>query len=777
MIVPVADPTIMDDAATRAPLLPETDPRSGAPTAAGTQRRRPSSTVIPAVVSAVLLLAVAAPHVKGDVVAAVAAGGAVEVASSRGAAEGVSEKSTAPLLGAGYAWLREYSWTNAMLAWQRTAFHFQPTKNWMNGPLYHKGWYHLFYQWNPDSAVWGNITWGHAVSRDLVHWLHLPLAMVPDHWYDANGVWSGSATRLPDGRIVMLYTGSTKDSVQVQNLAEPADPSDPLLREWVKSPSNPVLVPPPGIGLKDFRDPTTAWQVPNDTATWRVAIGSKDRAHAGLALVYRTKDFVRYDPTPAVMHVVPGTGMWECVDFYPVAAAAGEHQNGLDTSAPPGPGVKHVVKASLDDDKHDYYAIGTYDAATDTWTPDDAAKDVGIGLRYDYGKFYASKTFYEPVLRRRVLWGWVGETDSERADILKGWASVQSQATTQIKGPARISWRPIGRARTDDTSAMPAGAAVTCFSDWMRAAAMVGLKLAVAATTVLLDTKTGTNLLQWPVVEVENLRMSGKSFDTIKLDSGSVVPLDVGKATQLIVHVRVGIVGLLQLDIEAVFEVDAAAVEAVKEAEVGFNCSTSAGAAGRGMLGPFGLLVLADEHLSEQTAVYFYLAKGTDGSLKTFFCQDDLSFAQGGRTCITAIYDAARVFLFNNATNARVTAKSVKIWQLNSAYIRPRSRCWSIETVACPAVDARRVVHTPHPAGTIDRRDSSDAAGKHVDRPIPFHACNDASNRIGAGGEYVRRVRPVASGHMRANQHATEGGNRERVQARPRRVTGGGEAG
>lgn len=272
--------------------------------------------------------------------------------------------------------------------------------------------------------MWGNITWGHAVSRDLVHWLHLPLAMVPDHWYDANGVWSGSATRLPDGRIVMLYTGSTKESVQVQNLAEPADPSDPLLREWVKSDANPVLVPPPGIGLKDFRDPTTAWRVPNDTA-WRIAIGSKDRTHAGLALVYRTEDFVRYDPEPTLMHVVPGTGMWECVDFYPVSVSAAAASNGLETSVPPGPGVKHVVKASLDDDKHDYYAIGTYDAAADTWTPDDAANDVGIGLRYDYGKFYASKTFYDPVLRRRVLWGWVGETDSERADILKGWASVQ----------------------------------------------------------------------------------------------------------------------------------------------------------------------------------------------------------------------------------------------------------------------------------------------------------------------------------------------------------------
>jgi beta-fructofuranosidase len=98
---------------------------------------------------------------------------------------------------------------------------------------------------------------------------------------------------------------------------------------------------------------------------------------------------------------------------------------GFDTSVPPGPGVKHVLKTSLDDDRHDYYAIGTYDAETDRWTPDNEAIDVGIGLRYDYGKFYASKTFYDPVRRRRVLWGWIGESDSERVDILKGWSSLQ----------------------------------------------------------------------------------------------------------------------------------------------------------------------------------------------------------------------------------------------------------------------------------------------------------------------------------------------------------------
>lgn len=83
------------------------------------------------------------------------------------------------------------------------------------GPLFYKGLYHFFYQYNPNGDVWGDIAWGHAVSMDLIHWLHLPLVMVPDQWYDANGVWTGSATLLDDGSIVMLYTGSTDNFVQV----------------------------------------------------------------------------------------------------------------------------------------------------------------------------------------------------------------------------------------------------------------------------------------------------------------------------------------------------------------------------------------------------------------------------------------------------------------------------------------------------------------------------------------------------------------------------------
>lgn len=288
----------------------------------------------------------------------------------------------------------------------------------VSGPLFYKGWYHLFYQYNPDSAVWGNITWGHAVSTDLIHWLYLPIAMVPDRWFDINGVWTGSATILPDGQIIMLYTGDTNASVQVQNLAYPADLSDPLLLNWVKYSGNPVLVPPPGIGKTDFRDPTTAWIGPD--GKWRVTLGSKI-GKTGVSLVYKTTDFINYDLSDQPLHAVPGTGMWECVDFYPVSINGSK---GLETSVN-GPGVKHVLKVSLDDTKVDRYAIGTYFVENDTWVPDDPKEDVGIGLWLDYGRYYASKTFYDQNKERRILWGWINETDTETDDLRKGWASVQ----------------------------------------------------------------------------------------------------------------------------------------------------------------------------------------------------------------------------------------------------------------------------------------------------------------------------------------------------------------
>ncbi|VAI52881.1 unnamed protein product [Triticum turgidum subsp. durum] len=542
-------------------------------------------------------------------------------ASSRGPESGVSEKTSGAAAHGGMlradAGGNAFPWSNAMLQWQRTGFHFQPERNWMNdpnGPVYYKGWYHLFYQYNPPPGC------------------HVPRPV------------------LPDGRIVMLYTGSTNASVQVQCMAFPTDPSDPLLINWTKYENNPVMYPPPGVGEKDFRDPTTAWFDGSDD-TWRLVIGSKDDRHAGMVMTYKTKDFIDYELVPGLLHRVPGTGMWECIDLYPVGGKRGiDMTEAVATASKNGGGdVLHVMKESSDDDRHDYYALGRYDAAKNTWTPLDTDADVGIGLRYDWGKFYASKTFYDPSKKRRVLWGWVGETDSERADVAKGWASLQS-----------------------------------------------------IPRTVVLDTKKGSNLLQWPVEEVETLRTNSTNLGGVTVDHGSVFPLSLHRATQL--------------DIEASFRLDPLDVAAAKEADVGYNCSTSGGMTGRGTLGPFGLLVLADARRHggdmERTGIYFYVARGLDGGLRTHFCHDETrsshandivkrvvgnivpvldgeefsvrllvdhsiveSFAMGGRLTATsrvypteAIYANAGVYLFNNATSARVNVTRLVVHEMDSSY-------------------------------------------------------------------------------------------------------------
>lgn len=532
-------------------------------------------------------------------------------------------------------------WNSTALSSLRTSFHFQPESNWMNdpnAPLYYNGWYHLFYQYNPYSAYWGLISWGHAVSVDLIHWLYLDLAMEPDHWYDINGVWTGSATMLEDGTPVVLYTGSTNESAQVQNLAFPSNPSDFLLRNWTKYAGNPVLVPPTGILTTDFRDPTTAW-IGTD-GLWRLGIGSKVD-QKGIALVYSSSDFVNWTRHGNYLHEVDGTGMWECLDFYPVLKSGAA--DGVDTSVY-GEDVKHVMKSSMDNTKLDYYVIGTYDYENYTFTPDDTSLDLGLGLRYDYGKFYASKTFYDDNEGRRILWGWINESDSLQVDIEKGWASVQ---------------------------ALP--------------------------RQVWFDSLTQSNLLQWPVDDVLDLRRTKVTLESTVLESGSVVEVSGGSGAQW--------------DIELTFDNPISTYNSIqpslRDEEAYYTCS-GATAARQGYYGPFGILVLASDDLQEQTAIYFYLAV-VNGNWIAFVCNDQSrstlatevdiatygnvvpvlesetslslrvivdhsiveTFAQGGRTCITsrvyptlALDDAARLYVFNNGTMP-VTLQSLTAWEVS----------------------------------------------------------------------------------------------------------------
>ncbi|KAK9923636.1 hypothetical protein M0R45_032043 [Rubus argutus] len=425
----------------------------------------------------------------------------------------------------------------------RTGYHFQPPQNWINGPLIYKGLYHLFYQYNPKGVVWGNIVWAHSTSTDLVNWIPHEPAIYPSQPSDINGCWSGSATILPGGKPAMMYTGINLQNQQVQNLAFPKNLSDPFLREWVKVSQNPLMAPTQAnqINASSFRDPTTAWLGPDKR--WRLVIGSK-RNRRGLAILYRSKDFLYWTKAKHPLHSAKKTGMWECPDFFPVSKKS---LVGLDTSTN-GPDVKHVLKVSLDDTKKEYYTIGTYNLEKDIYIPDKGSVESDSGLRYDYGKFYASKTFFDSAKNRRILWGWINESSSVNDDIKKGWSGLQ---------------------------AIP--------------------------RTLVLD-KSGKQLVQWPIVELEKLRTKEIKLPSTFLKGGSL-------------HEVLGVTAA-QADVEVAFE-----ISDFKKAEVldpswtdpQILCSKK-GASVKGGLGPFGLLVLASKDLKENTAVFYRIFKSQNTS-------------------------------------------------------------------------------------------------------------------------------------------------------------------
>src|ERR1700752_4335100 len=151
----------------------------------------------------------------------------------------------------------------------RPQYHLLPPHNWMNdpnGPIHFGGRYHMFHQYNPKGAVWGNMHWAHATSPDMIHWQHESIAIAPTPGGpDSDGVFSGSA--VLDNRIpAVIYTGvasppsdaeaTLRDGVhswrETQCLAVAQDND---LRTWKKLPAPVIAAPPPGLAVAGFRDP------------------------------------------------------------------------------------------------------------------------------------------------------------------------------------------------------------------------------------------------------------------------------------------------------------------------------------------------------------------------------------------------------------------------------------------------------------------------------------------------------------------------------------------
>ena len=146
----------------------------------------------------------------------------------------------------------------------RPRFHFCAPWGWMNDPngtAFHDGWYHVFYQWNPDcygsGDTWGDIHWGHARSRDLLSWQHLPAALSPDPALGEQHCFSGCLALRGDQPPLILYTAIGPQMDALTSPQQWAALGDAELLTWRKHPNNPVLTLQAHGDLQvlDWRDP------------------------------------------------------------------------------------------------------------------------------------------------------------------------------------------------------------------------------------------------------------------------------------------------------------------------------------------------------------------------------------------------------------------------------------------------------------------------------------------------------------------------------------------
>lgn len=204
----------------------------------------------------------------------------------------------------------------------RPQVHFSPMQKWMNDPnglVYFNKIYHLFFQYYPDSTIWGPMHWGHAISKDLVHWKQQPIALYPDSlgYIYSGSVIVDSANTSGFGKdgiipLVAIFTHSNpirrkegKNNYQYQSLAYSLDDG----HSWTKYAGNPVLKNP---GIKDFRDPKVRWFKPSKR--WIMTLATKDRV-----TFYSSADLKEWvKESEFGQELGAHGGVWECPDLFPL---------------------------------------------------------------------------------------------------------------------------------------------------------------------------------------------------------------------------------------------------------------------------------------------------------------------------------------------------------------------------------------------------------------------------------------------------------------------------
>lgn len=307
----------------------------------------------------------------------------------------------------------------------RPQYHFTPEKNWMNDPngmVFYEGEYHLFYQYNPAGDKWGHMSWGHAVSPDMVHWTHLPLALAEaDNVMIFSGSavvdWKNSSGFGKDGRppLVAVYTGfRTTDRVQFQCIAYSNDKG----RTWTKYSGNPVI----DINSMDFRDPKVQWH--DATRRWIMTVSlsaeHKVRFYGSDNLKAWTL-LSEFGPAGAT------GGVWECPDLFELPLPGTNDKRWVL--------VVNMNPGSVAGGSGGQYFIGRFDgtqfvADRDSLIPPRPGRSASESAHwFDYGPdYYAAVSWSDvPASDGRRLWlGWMSNWEYGGDVPTSPWRSAMS---------------------------------------------------------------------------------------------------------------------------------------------------------------------------------------------------------------------------------------------------------------------------------------------------------------------------------------------------------------
>ena len=297
----------------------------------------------------------------------------------------------------------------------RPSFHFSPAQHWINDPnglVYYAGEYHMFYQYNPFGDVWGHMHWGHAISKDLVHWQELPIAIPEDGNLmifsgsvvidDKNT--SGFGSNKNEIPMVAIYTGHIEKVSQSQHLAYSLDKG----RTWKNYSGNPVL----DIGSKDFRDPKVFWYAPENKWVMSVALALEKKIQ-----FYQSKNLKEWSLLSSFGPVGDTSGIWECPDLFQVPVAGSSGQKKWVLMHSPAPYMQ--------------YFVGEFDG-----TNFKSENPASVIYRPDYGPDYYAAIMFNglPPSMLPVGIGWVNNWTYANEIPTKPWRGAMSLSRTmQVK--------------------------------------------------------------------------------------------------------------------------------------------------------------------------------------------------------------------------------------------------------------------------------------------------------------------------------------------------------